>query len=106
MLLLNKTDKYAPELFLFPSASQRFTESAVIFGGAYARTVAVALAVAVLPLESVTVTLIVTFPALETAPVVNDAAVYVFPSAVVLYALIVEPYNPEAEIVTFNFDKP
>ena len=49
------------------------------------------LAVAVLPLESVTVTLIVNVPLPAIVSVVNDAAVYVLPSAVVLYALIVDP---------------
>ena len=74
-----------------PFASHRLTVSAVIFGAAYARTVTDWLVVAVLPLESVTVTLIVSVPLLAMTAVVNDAAVYVLPSAVVLYAFMLEP---------------
>ena len=46
---------------------------------------------AVLPLESVTVVLIVNVPEPDKADVVMLAEVYVFPSMVVLYALIVDP---------------
>ena len=90
-LLLNTTAKYAPEVSLFPEASHRVTVNEVIFGALYVSTVAVVLAVAVLPLESVTVTLIVNVPLPAMASVVNDAVVYVLPSAVDLYALIVDP---------------
>lgn len=64
------------------------------------------LAVAVLPLESVTVTDIVSVPFPDMTSVVKLAAVYVFPSAVVLYSFMVEPLLPEAVIATLNFDFP
>ena len=51
---------------------------------------------AVLPLESVTVVLIVSVPLPASAAVVTLAEVYVLPSMVVLYDLIVEPWLPAA----------
>lgn len=64
------------------------------------------LAVAVLPLESVTVTEMVSVPLPEMASVVKLAEVYVLPSAVALYDLMVEPLLPDAVAVTLNFDIP
>ena len=104
--LLNLAARYAPELLLFPFASHLNTVKDVIFGAEYGRTVAVVLAVAVLPLESVTVTEMVNVPLPATTPVVKLAVVYVFPSAVVLYAFMVEALLPEAVISTLNFDIP
>jgi hypothetical protein len=104
--LLNVMPKYAPDVLLFPFASHRLTVNAVIFGAEYGNTEAVVLAVAVLPLESVTVTLIVNVPLLAITLVVNAAAVYVLPSAVVLYCLMVEPLLPDAVTFTLNFDFP
>ena len=64
------------------------------------------LAVAVLPRESVTVTLIFSVPVPAITPVVNDAAVYVFPSAVVLYDLIVDGGLRDAVASIFSFAYP
>ena len=90
-LLLNTTAKYAPEVSLFPEASHRVTVNEVIFGAEYGRTLTSQVVDAVLPLESVTVVLIVNVPEADKAVVVTLAEVYVLPSIVVLYALIVDP---------------
>ena len=85
------TAKYAPELLAFPLASLLNTDIALIFGAIYSNTLTSVLAVFVRPLESVTVVVMVSVPATVMTPVVTVAAVYVLPSAVVLYDLIVDP---------------
>ena len=59
---------------------------------------------AVLPLESVTVTLMVNVPLFDNAEVVKDFEVYVFPSTVVLYDEIVAPSLPDAVMTIFRFE--
>ena len=83
--------RYAPVVFVLPSELHLFTDSEVIFGAEYGRTVTSHVVDAVLPLESVTVVLMVNVPLPDNADVVTFAVVYVFPSMVVLYALMVEP---------------
>ena len=58
----------------------------------------------VLPLLSVTVTDMVSVPALEMAAVWKLAPSYVMPSNVVFMDDIVLPYTPAAEILTFSLD--
>jgi hypothetical protein len=98
MELLNLTVMDVPESFGLPELSLLYAENAVIFGGEYAVTVIVVLAVAVLPLESVTVVLIVNVPLLDITPALNEAEVNVFPSKVVFLDLIVAP----CIVVSFN----
>ena len=64
-----------PESFLLPELSLLYAENAVIFGGEYAVTVIGALAVAVLPLESVIVVLTVKVPLFDIIPALNEAEV-------------------------------
>ena len=82
---------YAPDELDEPSELHLVALIALIIGEEYDKTVIDSESVAVLPLESVTVALIVSVPLLLIAPVVNDADVYLLPSAVVDRLLMGEP---------------
>ena len=103
---LNVTFKYAPVELLLPSALHLLALNEVIFGAVYGRTFTSHVVDAVLPLESVTVVCIVNVPLPDSADVVTLAVVYVLPSILVLYDLIVEPWLPDALTSIFSFDLP
>ena len=82
---------YAPDELAEPSELQRVALTALMIGEAYAKTAIFSESVAVLPLESVTVELIVNVPLPLITPVVNEADVYLLPSTEVDRLLTVEP---------------